>query len=661
MKIRVRMTFHENKINFKNVEPHYRSGTNNLAEDFFIPCLMQATVYRRSAGFFSSSALLSWIGALPRMVIDNSLMIELIASPILSPQDIQTLKSTTNREQRETFRKLLIREVLTDIESYMNSPENIGLQSKIFAWLLANDRLKLKFAFPKHVQTPGMFHEKIGIFDFGDTYSLAFTGSANESLGGHTKNYESIDVFRDWVPSEEHRVATKKEQFLETWNNSSQGLTVLEPTSDLIDRIISKAPQVPPKSNTIPDPIPEVSSKWRHQEEAIEIMLSHKAGVLEMATGTGKTRTTLKLLKKLISRNEINSIIISTDGTDLLDQWYHELLEAKLGTSSDWLIYKQYATNHEIGDYVTDCEFSILLISQTQLKKLSPRLSYKRKKKIAIVHDEVHGLGAPSLVSSLANFHEGFVWRLGLSATPERIYDDVGSQFIQDAIGPVVFEFSLESAIERGILCEFNYLPLEYELTQYDRDRIKKIYSKKSVRAKAGNPMSNEEVWTEISRVYKTATQKIEVFESFLEQNSDFLKRSIIFVETMEFGEEVLKLIHPKTHLYRTYYANDQRSHLVDFAQGKIDCLITCHRISQGIDIRSLNNIILFSASRAQLETIQRIGRCLRSDPSEPNKVATVIDFVREQDENSEILNSDQERMVWLTGLSEVRRAPDVH
>ena len=655
------MTFHENKMNFKDVKPHYRSGTNNLAEDFFIPCTMQATIYRRSAGFFSSSALLSWIGALPRIVIENSLMIELIASPILSAQDIQTLKSTTDSEQRETFRKLLIKEVLTDIENYINSPGNIGLQSKIFAWLLANDRLKLKFAFPKHTQSPGMFHEKIGIFHFGDTHSLAFTGSANESLGGHTKNYESIDVFRDWVPSEEHRVATKKEQFFETWNNSTQGLTVLEPTSDLIDRIISKAPARPPKSKIVPDPNLEVSSKWRHQEEAIEIMLSQKAGVLEMATGTGKTRTTLKLLKKLISRKEINSIIISTDGTDLLDQWYHELLEAKLGTSSDWLIYKQYATNHEIGDYVTDYEFSILLISQSQLKKLLPRLSNKRKNKIAIVHDEVHGLGAPSLVSSLANFHEGFVWKLGLSATPERIYDELGSQFIQDAIGPVVFKFSLESAIKRGILCEFNYLPLEYELTQNDRDRIKKIYSKKSVRAKAGNPMSNEEVWTEISRVYKTATQKIEVFASFLEQNSDFLKRSIVFVETMEFGEEVLRLIHPKTHLYRTYYANDQRSHLVDFAQGKIDCLVTCHRISQGIDIRSLNNIILFSAARAQLETIQRIGRCLRSDPNEPDKVATVIDFVREQEENSEILNSDQERMIWLKGLSEVRRAPDVH
>jgi len=650
------MAHSENSFEFKNIKTHYRSGSSNLATDFFIPCLMQAKMYRRSAGFFSSSALLSWIGALPRIVLENSLIIELIASPILSSQDIDTLRSLSEHKERQNFRQLLVEDVLTDIENYMTSPDDMGLQSRIFAWLLANDRLKIKFAFPTHTQNPGMFHEKIGIFQFNDSHALAFTGSANESMGGHTKNYESIDVFRDWIPSESHRVDTKKEQFVETWNNSAAGLSVLEPTIEILDRIISKSPSKIPKLVESSSP----SSKWRHQEEAIKLMLIEKAGVLEMATGTGKTRTTLKLLQQLVRERKISSIIITTDGTDLLDQWYHELLEKELGDISPWLIYRQYAKNHEAGDYVTDTKFSILLISHGQLKKIAPRLTDSAKKEIAIVHDEVHGLGAPSLVTSLEGFHKGFVWKVGLSATPERIYDETGTQFIEDAIGPRVFQFPLERAIERGILCEFDYVPLSYELTQIDRDRIKKIYSKKAARAKAGRPMSKEEVWTEISRVYKTAVQKIEVFASFLEDNAHFLKRSIIFVETMEFGEEVLKLIHPKTHLYRTYYADDERSHLVDFANNKIDCLITCHRISQGIDIQSLNNIILFSAAKAQLETIQRIGRCLRSDPSKPDKVATVIDFVREQDENAQTMNSDQERKNWLTGLSKTRKTDNV-
>ncbi|MGC1199840.1 MAG: helicase-related protein, partial [Geitlerinemataceae cyanobacterium] len=118
--------------------------------------------------------------------------------------------------------------------------------------------------------------------------------------------------------------------------------------------------------------------------------------------------------------------------------------------------------------------------------------------------------------------------------------------------------------------------------------------------------------------------------------------------------EEVLDIIHRYRHDFHTYYAEDDRQKLVDFANGKISCLITCHRISQGIDIQSLSSVILFSSARAKLETIQRIGRCLRKDPSKVNKRATVVDFIRIQEEEKEDLNADQERKEWLEGLSQI-------
>jgi len=99
---------------------------------------------------------------------------------------------------------------------------------------------------------------------------------------------------------------------------------------------------------------------------------------------------------------------------------------------------------------------------------------------------------------------------------------------------------------------------------------------------------------------------------------------------------------------------------LVRFARGEFDCLITCHRISQGIDIQSLENVVLFASARAKLETIQRIGRCLRFDPQKPDKRARVIDFVRPGKEEGGILNADEERCEWLTGLSKIRKGDDV-
>ena len=50
-----------------NLKQHYRSGVDDLAKDFFGPCLKRAVSYDRAAGYFSTSALSAWIEGLPRV------------------------------------------------------------------------------------------------------------------------------------------------------------------------------------------------------------------------------------------------------------------------------------------------------------------------------------------------------------------------------------------------------------------------------------------------------------------------------------------------------------------------------------------------------------------------------------------------------------------
>jgi superfamily II DNA or RNA helicase len=69
------------------------------------------------------------------------------------------------------------------------------------------------------------------------------------------------------------------------------------------------------------------------------------------------------------------------------------------------------------------------------------------------------------------------------------------------------------------------------------------------------------------------------------------------------------------------------------------------------MDIKSLENVVLFSSAKARLETIQRIGRCLRVDPNNPNNIATVVDFIRSDEKRS----YDQDRAEWLTKLSNIK------
>lgn len=643
------------------LKPHYRSGKDDLAHDFFQPCLRRATLYRRAVGYFSTSALLSWTDALLRLASEGSLRARLIASPELSPADAATLRSLTDPTRVTAYQSVIVERVIEEILALLDTPGDRALRANVFAWLIANDRLQLKFAFPKHVDDVGIFHEKIGVFDFANGAQVAFTGSANETISGHRRNYESIDVYRDWIAGEQDRVAVKVEQFDEAWDNLAEGLSVLAPSKDVVSRLRERAPRIlkPP----VPDaPAPPLLNdpRWAHQDEAVAAFLEAGAGILEMATGTGKTRTAIKCMQRLIADRAIDAAIITMEGTDLLDQWADELEQWNSEAGPNWLIYRHYERHHESGDFALDPERSLLVISRQQLRQLIDRLPDALKGRMLIIHDEVHGLATPSLVEALEGRHAAIGYRVGLSATPERAYDQVGNAFIAAELGPVLYEFPLEKAISRGVLAEFDYLPLSYDLTQSDRDRVQAVYAKKAARIREGRPMSQEEEWTEIAKVYKTAEMKPQVFAEFLPTHPDVLKRSILFVETKEYGAPILELLHGYTHLYRTYYAEDDRDHLVAFARGDIDCIVTCHRISQGIDIRSLNTVVLFASARARLETIQRIGRCLRIDPGWPDKRALVIDFVRPASPTDTVPNADQERSQWLTALSHVRKG-DAH
>jgi superfamily II DNA or RNA helicase len=641
---------------------HYRSGSSTLGAEFFAPCLKEAVRYRRAAGYFSSSALITWASALPRVVGDNGLKIQLIASPELSKSDVETLQKLGDESQRENYRQKLSDDVLDQIAEYTENTADIKVRAEIFAWMIANDRLEIRFAFPSHVEGADLFHAKYGVFDFGKGQRVAFIGSANETFRGHTQNYETIDVYRDWVAGDTERVDDKAAQFDEAWDNKAHGLTVLSPSEKVLKKLKARAPSSRPKIVDAKDEEEAVpDQRWKHQDDAVSAFLTKRSGILEMATGTGKTRTSLKILDRLIDAGEIDSAIVATDGTDLLEQWSAELEDWALNpVRDDWLIYRHFGRYHELADYARQPQHAIMVISRAQLHKVLEHIPTKKRSRMLIVHDEVHGLGQPALIATLQGEHASFGWKVGLSATPDRAYDEAGNHFIASELGETIFEFPLERAIARGVLCEFDYVPLDYDLTQGDKDRLANVQKKRAARQHQGNPMSNEEFWTEISKIYKTAEMKPGVFSAYLEQNPHILKNSIVFVETKDYGAQVLPIIHKHTYKYRTYYADDEREDLVRFARGEFDCLITCHRISQGIDIQALETVILFASARAKLETIQRIGRCLRFDPKKPDKRARVIDFVRPGKEEGGILNADQERCEWLTGLSKIRKGDDV-
>jgi len=591
------------------------------------------------------------------MARHRSTSIQLLISPQLLPEDLDAIRQAITPAERKRLQQELVDQIVLDALEFAAYPDNVQLRLRLLAWMIATGRVELKFALPIHVDSPGMFHEKIGLFDFAWGDQIAFTGSANESDHGHSKNYESLDVFRSWMPNDHERVTVKIRQFDEAWTDQAEGLVTLPLSPETLATVIRLAPHEDPLAVAAPSSHVVESAKWRHQDEAVKTFLTHERGILEMATGTGKTRTALRIFQELVKANAVSTLIIAADGNDLLDQWHTQLLAITRQLHTPFALIKHYQDHHQVEKFVLDPRRTILLISRPKLSKALRTMTGSQGATTLLVHDEVHRLGSPANRDMLAGRSDAIRFRLGLSATPEREYDDVGNVFVEKHIGPTLFQFDLADAIRRQILVPFNYSPLEYDLTDEDRVKLQNVWAKAAARKHSGNPMSQEDIWIELAKIHKTSPAKLPVFEQFIAAHPGLLEQCVIFVETKDYGQNVLEIVHRFRYDFHTYYAEEDAETLHRFGRGELKCLITCHRLSEGIDIRSLNNVILFSSARARLETIQRIGRCLRWNPDDPDKRAHVVDFVRRPHAETpdDDPTADDLRRAWLTELSAVQ------
>ena len=116
-----------------------------------------------------------------------------------------------------------------------------------------------------------------------------------------------------------------------------------------------------------------------------------------MATGTGKTRTALRILSELMHRHEVSGAIVATDGNDLLSQWCAELVDWLKSQPSTVLIYRNFGSHHELGRFLQSPQQSVLVISRAALPVLLKRLPTDARRKLMVIHDEVHGLGMPGI------------------------------------------------------------------------------------------------------------------------------------------------------------------------------------------------------------------------------------------------------------------------
>ena len=623
------------------------TSADDTVSRLYVPAMGAAVRYDRGVGYFTSGWL-TYIAKGLAALAENGGKMRLITSPYLSAEDWSAVKQGEDAKSHPHILSTL-NNAIDDLEGAARSEP-----LTVLAWMIADGLLDMRIAVPTAKLT-GDFHIKIGVFEDSQGDYVAFNGSPNETVGGF-QNFEKLHIHLGWTNDRDAvHARSVANTFNRLWDKHDPNVRCYELPTAIRKRLIRFAkktarPYAIQRRSNLPD-----QRRWRHQDDALAAFMRARSGVLAMATGTGKTRTALKIDAELRERTLVQSTIIAAYGTDLLDQWHGELVKHDPVD----LVYRAYGNHYEADKFRLSKRPACLIANRRKLAEIIPRLSSERIAKTLIICDEVHGFGESGLVESLSGKLRPFPYRLGLSATPTREYDDHGNEFIEREIGPVIYRFEIHEAITRGVLCELDYHAIEFQYSDADKAEVKAAFARQRGREGDGDS-DRKQLYMDLARIKKLSKKKVPLFEDYVARNPDILRRCILFVEQADYGALLQPLLLNERIDYHTYYGDDDRENLKRFARSELDCLIACKRISEGIDIRSVNNIVLFATAKAPIETVQRVGRCLRIDPSNRHKRATVVDFIKTNDDDEPPpadapLSTDGKRRAWFQGLAAVR------
>ena len=641
--------------------PVITTSDGNISEIFFIPLLKECIIYYRGVGYFSSS----WIRYNSKGIsefVKNGGIIKWITSPILSEIDWKHILIGDEAKTNQILKDKL-NDAVNDFEKSLN--ENILLS---FAWMIADGIVEIKLALPFN-NLNGEFHDKFGYFEDKEGNSLSFQGSNNESVNSIT-NYESFFILSSCDKSEDIRDKSKlnKTRFLEIWNGRDKNLKVYAIPESVkenivklrkesnrpynISKYIKKKEKMGPR---IPDRFTDVRD---YQKKAYENwVINHKKGLFAMATGTGKTITALYCALqefnsvKMENRNNKYQVIVLVPSKTLVDQWEEEIRSFHF-----FSIIKAYSGKpkwkNEIRKIIDDKRYSDIdsnfFIISTYKSFINSYDKYfsKLNKNTLLIADEVHNMGSPGFLQIIDNI--SYENRIGLSATPKRIYSPMSSDRICEFLNtdyPYTFNFSMKEAIEKGILTEYYYYPIMVSLSEREFEEylkiskeIGKLYhynnNKKPIKKKS----NLERLLIKRKRIINGAENKqqalIDIINIIKEDKNKLLEYCIIyapsgsdyFIEDTEYGLENERIILQMSNLINCEFPNipqnqyisettDKEDVITSFRKGFIDLLFAINCLDEGVDIPQTKIGIFTSSTGNPRQFIQRRGRLLRKHP----------------------------------------------
>lgn len=724
-----------------NIEwPKHRQFNSNKEWEplyFFSECLCNSTSFDLSLGFFSSTAIRTLSCGFATFIYNGGKM-RLIINNILSEDDKNTILRADNGDIIPSFD-------LTDIAKLRESLSTYDRQFfDCLVYLIANNRIEIMVIEPSSGR--GISHTKSGVFYDGKSY-VAFNGSCNFTKTALLDNIESVDAYCDWdgdvfvakidntrkdfedkyskidtsvkyvdpndiivsiqsffKEKEMSELLSQERELIEREINNQQTSQpirenirhILEKAKTKLDKIIVKSEAV----RNLPK-FPWNSEAREYQKIAFEKWKANgQKGLFAMATGTGKTITSLNCLLEIYKKTGCYKAIILVPTITLLEQWVGECRNFNFNN-----IIKVYSKNSKWKNDVDtlrlqeriggkDEKVSYVIIStyaSFAKDNVFSRLNEFSKNRLLLIADEAHNMGSGQIRNKLSAVI--YARRIGLSATPERQYDDEGNMALRSFFGAedkYTYEYSMEEAIDKDVLCKYLYYPHIVRLTDLEMETYAELSVKIAKFATFEGEIKNgDSLLTALllkrKRIIHKAANKKYCFEKIIKElyaTNGTLKYTLVYVpegnepdsgadifidreaiaddiESQHLIDQysaIVRDVHPRATVKQFTSSSVNRERILEeFAAGRLEVLTSMKCLDEGVDVPQSKVAIFCASTGNPRQFIQRRGRILRQSKATHKHQAIIHDLVVVPEINRLTESYNLEKNLIRTELNRVR------
>ncbi|AYB31982.1 DEAD/DEAH box helicase family protein [Chryseolinea soli] len=682
-----------------SVSRTYRSETECEPYQFYSDALIQSKSLDLLLGYFSSATISVLSGGFA-VFLSSGGIARIVINDVLSDQDKHAIKQATQREAA------LFPIDLLNVKGLRKTLDDYGRHFfECLSWLIANQRIQMKIIRPKNRR--GISHYKSGIFSDG-IEQVGFKGSCNFTAYGLLENLEEMDVYLSWENGRSSQwINNQAEYFQKIFSGDADFVEYLDVNAVTVaiqkefgdktigELLIEERELLERKRKFFENPLlqrtfdkvnakleyiireprfPYLDGPRAYQIEAYERWRKKGTkGIFAMATGTGKTITSLNCILQEFKKNSSHTYhaLILVPTITLVDQWVKEVRSFnfqevfKVSSKNDWQneLTTLVSTSKRIS-----LSFIIVSTYASFVKDKFRRLVNDLPEDTIFIADEGHNLASPIVAEKLKGFK--LQKRIGLSATPKRIYDPEGTQGMErffDDREPYTFSFPMEQAIKQGVLCSYYYFPHIIRLAPDELSRYIEISNRLAKLSRFKRSPENDIIIERLlltrKRIIHKATHKLPTTIDILThqfQERGNLKYTFVYVpegESFEIREEADELVADNIKLINQYTREiakiddnilvnqfisgmkDRQEILDQFQSGVIDVIASMKCLDEGVDIPRAEVAIFCSSTGNPRQFVQRRGRILRNHPEKDH--AVIHDLVVIPDYTERNLDAD--------------------